>query len=550
MTKWRIKEWLKLGGALLLLVGCGDDLEDDGLVLAKVGEHEITLADYRTHLERMPDALRSEFDVPRYLQAIIDEELLQQEAKQRGLDRSPELKRKLQQEEQVLIMRELYQREGIERSAPSEEELRAYFARSPYNRHVRFSLLMVRTREQLPPLLEELKRGADFEELSMKHSQDSRILERNADMGYHRWGETMLSHKALTEKAFTMKPGEIAGPLQVAGGYFLIKLTDIHPISFEQERETIEQLLFQERLGQQLSEYYGRLQERYKLSYDSSGLQFLSETVAEGMHAAHQDSDKHGSGVTVLTYEGGTVTLDQCLDLLRESRRSIPRDGDALRQLLESQVSRQLFVPLEVERLDLTNTEKVRQALERTRRKFIVRKLLTQIASQTAPANINSLRLFFEENRERYLQPLRIEVRRMLVEDREKGLEIVERLRSGQDSLGIVDRFVSLTYGSEALQEENPFSRALRAEEGSVHGPLATENGYVVLQILRRHDTRLPPFEEVKKQVAVDVARASESSLFQSFLKELRKRRSEQIMIHQERVQKLALLSSNPALVP
>ena len=63
----------------------------------------------------------------------------------------------------------------------------------------------------------------------------------------------------------------------------------------------------------------------------------------------------------------------------------------------------------------------------------------------------------------------------------EEGRRIVERLRGGQDVRD--DRFVNLIYGSGAWQGDNPVSRALRAEAGTIHGPFATDNGYIVVRI-------------------------------------------------------------------
>ena len=57
-----------------------------------------------------------------------------------------------------------------------------------------------------------------------------------------------------------------------------------------------------------------------------------------------------------------------------------------------------------------------------------------------------------------------------------------------------------MIYGSGALEGDNPVSRALRADEGTFHGPFATDNGYIVLQVLRRRPDRLPPLDEIREQ--------------------------------------------------
>ena len=291
------KRWLGAAfcSALVGLSGCAEDgpaVATEDAVLVEVGPTAIRVADYRQFITRVAPELRAEYGAEQLLQAIVEQTLLVQEAERRGLSERAEFLQWQAQAQARLVQQALYERAGIVQPEVAEEELRTYFEHSPYNRQVRFSLLMVRDQEQLPEILAALAEGADFEELSMQHSQDSRILERRADMGYHRWGDTMASHAALTERAFSMQIGEISEPTQVADGYFLIKLTDTHPVSFEQERETIQRLVLRERLGRQLLAYYDTLHVRYNVRYEPDGL------------AADRSPE-----AVVAAYDGGVLTV-------------------------------------------------------------------------------------------------------------------------------------------------------------------------------------------------------------------------------------------------
>ena len=410
--------------------------------------------------------------------------------------------------------------------------MRVYFAASPYSRQVRFSLLMVKTLEQMQSMLEQLEAGADFTELSMRNSQDPRILVRNADMGYHRWGETESAYQPIVAKAYAMEIGQIAGPLKVANGYFLIKLTDIHPIPLAQERETIEQLLIQERLAAQLASYFANLQQRYELEVNPQGIQALERSLSRGEGRPSMPD----SGLQVISYNGGTLNLAGCHKLLNEAGDFVPTHPQKLRQHLLQQVCRQVLVPLEIEQLGLVESAPVRQGLEKARRKFLVQKLRTYIVSQISPSGENALRLFFAQNEERYIEPRQVEVRRMPVPDLQTGRLVVEKLKAGQDTLDLVAQFVPVTYSGEALEENMPMSRALQAEVGSIHGPFPTDVGYVILQILRQRAPRLPAFEEIREQVARDYLKAAADQRFRAFLQELKNRYAEQINIYPERL--------------
>jgi|GEM_PF-706521 len=525
------------------LAGCGGEevavveqvltQQEEDAVLVEVGQRSIRLSDYQRYFARLPAAMRREFAAEQFLQAMVEEELLVQEAEKRGLGREPVFLRAMAVEQRQLLQRVLYERVNIVQPMVSEEELQAYFQASPYNRQVRFSLLMVRDEGQLSMILAELEKGADFVALSMKRSQDPRILERGADMGYHRWGDTMASHAALTEKAFTMEPGEISEPLQVADGYFLIKLTDVHPVSFEQERETIGRLLLREKMGRQLLAYYDTLHAQYKVRYERAGLQLLSQSL--GPNGAAGDLT-----TVVAVYEGGELRLGGALELMKELKWGQVVGEEALRR----EVGRQVLVPLEIARLGIQDEAAVQQELKRSHRTQIVRRLQEQLKTQAPAPNANTLSLFYEEHKPRYEVPSRVDVRRVLADSEADGAAIVERFRAGRDTTELMSRFVNVTYGSGAMASENPVSRALRAEEGLMHGPFATDNGYIVLQVLHRYEARLPPLDEVREQVEVDWNAMQIQTAVKGLAADLGQRRAAEIRLSSDAANRLALLTT------
>ena len=517
------KRWVRtaLCAVLLGASGCAEDGPAgaaEEAVLVEVGQTAIRVADYRQYLAKVAPELRAEYGAEQLLDAIVEQTLLVQEAERRGLGERAEFLQWQAQARARLVQQALYTRAGIAQPEVSEEELRTYFQRSPYNRRVRFSLLMVRDPAQLPEILAALDAGADFEELSLQHSQDSRILERRADMGYHRWGDTMASHAALTERAFAMQVGEISEPMQVADGYFLIKLTDTHPVSFEQERETVLRLVLREKLGRQLLAYYDTLHARYNVRYEPDGL--VASRAAEAV---------------AVEYDGGVLTVAQA--------RALLRGQGPHHEVLRREVGRQVLVPLEIVRLALADDPHLQRELERLRQTQLARRLQDALRAQVPAPNPNGLRLFYEEHKVRYTAPAEVEVRRLLARDEAEGTAIVERLRAGRDTTALVDRFVSVIYGRGALEGDNPVSRALRADEGTFHGPFATENGYIVLQVLRRRPARLPRLDEIRAEVEADWAAAQLQAAVQELAATVRQRRAHEIRFSPDAVA-LALLAT------
>ena len=172
-------------------------------------------------------------------------------------------------------------------------------------------------------------------------------------------------------------------------------------------------------------------------------------------------------------------------------------------------------------------------------RRVLIRQLQSQVTSQYQP-NLNAVRMYFEDHKDHYTMAAQVEVRRMPVADAQEGQRVIEQLKAGQDTLALVKKFISLSYGSKAMQGESAVAQALQGPEGSYQGPFASDRGYFILQILHRDAAQVPQFEAVQERVNADLAQEQSNVLFQEFIKELRTRMASQVKIDQEKTQQLA----------
>ena len=134
----------------------GTTESSNSIALAIVGDVEIGIDRYKAYLQRLPLELRNSVEPLRYVDALIDEELLVQEAAARGLDRVSGVVDSVHHHKILLMQQVLYEHAGIGTSTINIDSLKAYFSRSPYNRKVRFSLMMVRDSTKALELLGSL----------------------------------------------------------------------------------------------------------------------------------------------------------------------------------------------------------------------------------------------------------------------------------------------------------------------------------------------------------------------------------------------------------
>ena len=195
-------------------------------------------------------------------------------------------------------------------------------------------------------------------------------------------------------------------------------------------------------------------------------------------------------------------------------------------------------------RVLLADDSAIRREVERTRRTLLVKRLQEQLQAQAPVPESNALSLFYEEHKARYQIQTQVDVRRALAESEAEGRDMVARYRASRDTSALAGRFVHVTYGSGALAGDNPVSRALRGELGTMHGPFATDNGYIVLQVLERREARLPPLAEVREQVEADWTALQIQTAVKSLAADLHQRRADQIRYRPDAAARLALVTS------
>lgn len=135
----------------------------------------------------------------------------------------------------------------------TEESLRDYYEQvkekyeSPERRKARHILIAVEdglddaaAEKKAAELAEKAKAGADFAQLARENSKDPGSAQSGGDLG---WTQRGMSVGAFEDTLFSMKPGEIAGPIKTQFGYHVIKLEEVetgHVRSFEEVRAELE----------------------------------------------------------------------------------------------------------------------------------------------------------------------------------------------------------------------------------------------------------------------------------------------------------------------
>lgn len=197
--------------------------------LAKVGNRYIRVADYEKQMIKLsPKLAESEHGRKYVVNQYVEDLLIESEAESRGLTKDPMIAAKIENYARSLYRNSLIQSLKQGQHSISDEEAQKYFREHEEEfiqpDRVRLSLIELGPdkEKEINAIYKDLKAGKDFAQFAMTHSKHV-SGKRGGDIGF----VTDKQYKALTDIAFTMKPGEVSKPFRSPTGWTIIKVTDL-----------------------------------------------------------------------------------------------------------------------------------------------------------------------------------------------------------------------------------------------------------------------------------------------------------------------------------
>lgn len=295
--------WFSIICVILISVsGCGKKAEkvSEEEVLAKIGENVITVDAFEKRLANLPDSIKTiaRNNKAAYLENLIVETLLFNEAIEKKLDQQEDVVLLLKEAKKRILIARLAQDEIKENISVDERAVRSYYEENKHELEspeiFRASHILVDSLEEAAGISDRLNAGAIFEELARKHSKDV-TSKRGGDIGYFSAGEMVPEFE---DSCVRLKIGEISGPVKTEFGYHIIKLTDKRgpePMKFEEVRSRIERILLTQKRGKLLEDLVEKLKAKTDVTIN---LELLSKVGAVSGGIAQELPSGSGPGST------------------------------------------------------------------------------------------------------------------------------------------------------------------------------------------------------------------------------------------------------------
>ncbi len=254
--------------------------EQAGPFLAKVGNVTITQADYDREFQSLPEYAQQLFTdeqgKEKFLNEIINKEMLYHEALKKGLDKTEDYRQKLHEFKKLTLVTELFEKEIMAKAKVSDQEVKDYYDKNKdeftLTTQIKASHILVRTEDEAKRALERLKKGEKFGDIAKAVSIDPGSAKSSGDLGFFSKGQMVPEFESA---AAGLNVGEVSAPVKTQFGYHIIKVTDKKKgdvIEFEKVRDMISQRLSGERQKDAFEQYVAELKKNIKVEINKEAL--------------------------------------------------------------------------------------------------------------------------------------------------------------------------------------------------------------------------------------------------------------------------------------
>lgn len=258
--------------SMVFVVSCSKGGSTKANVVAKVGDKIITQEDLQNEIKGIPPEARAFFQgtegTARFVDELINKELLYLEAKKRGFDKDKDFLRQVEEFKKITLINHLLQKEIEAASKFSEKDVKDYYDKhkdefTVYSQ-VRLSQIVVKTDDEAKKVYERLQKGEDFGKIAADISYDKLSAKSGGDIGVFKKGEMLPE---LENVAFSLKKGSVSMPVKLKDKIHILKVTDAkgNIIEFEKIRNLIEQRLLVEKQREAFDKLLENLKKSYKI---------------------------------------------------------------------------------------------------------------------------------------------------------------------------------------------------------------------------------------------------------------------------------------------
>jgi parvulin-like peptidyl-prolyl isomerase len=519
---------------LIFSGGCAS-LQQKGQVLALVDGEPITEEDigYSLTITHRREDLSSagSLRLIDYVQKMVDDRLITDEARRAGMDEYPEV----QQAVQAFILREsvvrLYNEEIVKHVTVTDQEILDFY-KDNYKQFV-IGLIEVGSEDKATEILDQLKGGGDFEEIAMKYSNHA-----SRDKG----GRIVLTKKGvptyMLEAISHLKPGEISESISILDKFLIVKFIEQEEApggeEFKNLSGSIEKTIRKQKENERGEEYLQYLRGKPSIKIHE---ELLSEIDLDGGKEEIEKWSKDDSPLVEI--DSSILTVGEFVSMARPSMRKTKED------ILNSWIDRTLVDHEALSRHYEENPD-LRDMVHRYENKLLKDTFIRRVVVPQIVITEEMVEEYYESHKDEFTKPALYRIQQITVKDKEEAELILDNLQNGADFSWLAQRKSVDHYASDGGDAgwfvKQVLPKPVQELIGSLNpgeitpvlevGPL-----FLIVSLQEKKPEEVQEFDSVRDDVYKACFAAQVKSILDTYIAQLKA--DAQIVIYEETVESL-----------
>lgn len=244
------------------------DIKDPHVVAVVAGE-KILDSDVEAVLSQLPEQARARYASPEgkkeFVSSLAEIKVMAMAAKKKGLDKDPEMKRKIEFLGDQVLARSLAE-STVGQIKVSDEEITKFYNdnKDKFSVEYRIKLrhILVDGEAEAKAILADLKKGGDFSKLAQEKSKCP-SSQKGGDLG---WVTKGMMVPEFEKAAFGLKKGQMSDVVKTNFGYHII-INDDEEAAKQRELPEVKDMIVKQIQGEKGEEAVGKLIEQVKKDY-------------------------------------------------------------------------------------------------------------------------------------------------------------------------------------------------------------------------------------------------------------------------------------------
>ena len=491
---------------------------NDETITTRMLERELV----RIHTMSVEESSRTNFNLDKLLQRMVNDRLLEQEARNVGLDQDSAIVERVVKYRENAAYKAMVKAMFPDTFKASEDEIRAEFAKDMQ----RFTLrtLCVTDSALAVALADSLHHGASFADLAKRHS-----IDQYKDKGGLAGNYALLDvPPALQERVLASKPGDVFGPAFMWRTFALIqvekRLDPDTSVKLDSARTSLERMVIDAKRKTAQHDHALTLRGTFPVKVDSVQVDSLLIRYATNAPASSRALITVGDAHTI------SETDLRGKYIHRAVTNSDREQGKVLWELVDEQVEI-LLLQAEAGQSRFKDLEEVNETVKAYEDSMLVLAYLQDVVAAKVTVTPEEVAFAYQENKARYHEANRYKVATLTRMSEQEAEDDYQKLLAGADFSWLAKSHSTddaKTQGGERdwlTSERLPSSLGGALDTmkiGSVTKPIKTDAGLVIVKLLDRETGAPMAFERIKGSLEGAVQRQKQMAAIEATIKQLR----------------------------